>query len=214
MGLSVNGENNRLTIVVEGRERELTEEVPGLDIAVEGNDNRVRIEYPQTFENSRLKITGPGNCFEAAASYRRTDGVFFCLGDGCRISIGRNCFFNRDIAVLAKEKKAVSVVFGDDVIVGTGTIIRCGDGHTVVDAGSRDPLNPPADIAIGSHVWIGARCMILKGAVIGRNSIVGAMSLVNKKFAQPNQILAGVPAAVIRCGVDWDMADYASYTEI
>ena len=136
MGLSVNGENNRLTIVVEGRERELTEEVPGLDIAVEGNDNRVRIEYPQTFENSRLKITGNGNCFEAAASYRRTDGVFFCLGDGCRISIGRNCFFNRDIAVLAKEKKAVSVVVGDDVIVGTGTIIRCGDGHTVVDAGS------------------------------------------------------------------------------
>ena len=47
MGLSVNGENNRLTIVVEGRERELTEEVPGLDIAVEGDDNRVRIEYPQ-----------------------------------------------------------------------------------------------------------------------------------------------------------------------
>ena len=79
MGLSVNGENNRLTIVVEGRERELTEEVPGLDIAVEGDDNRVRIEYPQTFENSRLKITGNGNCFEAAASYRRTDGVFSVL---------------------------------------------------------------------------------------------------------------------------------------
>lgn len=214
MGLSVNGENNRLTIVVEGRERELTEEIPGLDIAVEGDDNCVRIEYPQTFENSRLKITGNGNRFEAAASYRRIDGVFFCLCDGCRINIGRNCFFNRDIAVLAKEKKAVSVVFGNDVIVGTGTIIRCGDGHTVVDAGSRDPLNPPADIVIGSHVWIGARCMILKGAVIGRNSIVGAMSLVNKSFAEPNLLLAGVPASVIRRGVDWDMADYASYTEI
>ena len=61
MGMSVNGQNNRLTIVVEGRERELAEEIPGLDIVVEGDDNRVRIEYPQTFENSRLKITGNGN---------------------------------------------------------------------------------------------------------------------------------------------------------
>lgn len=49
MGLSITGENNRLIIVENGKERELTEEIPGLDIVVNGNDNLVRIGFPPGF---------------------------------------------------------------------------------------------------------------------------------------------------------------------
>ena len=52
MGLSITGENNRLIIVENGKERELTEEIPGLDIVVNGNDNLVRIGFPQDFQPS------------------------------------------------------------------------------------------------------------------------------------------------------------------
>jgi len=100
------------------------------------------------------------------------------------------------------------------VIMGTGCIIRTGDGHTIVDKGSRDPLNEPQDVVIDRHVWIGARCMLLKGTKIRADSVVGAMSLVNRKFEEKNLLIAGVPARVIREGIDWDICDYISYTEV
>lgn len=77
MGLSITGENNRLIIVENGKERELTEEIPGLDIVVNGNDNLVRIGFPQDFQNSRLEMFGNGNCFEKQRSGAKTSGVFF-----------------------------------------------------------------------------------------------------------------------------------------
>ena len=184
MGLSITGENNRLIIVENGKERELTEEIPGLDIVVNGNDNLVRIGFPQDFQNSRLEMFGNGNCFEKQRSGAKTGGVFFHLNHGSRIIIGRNCLFNGNISILAKEKKGVSVILGDNVIMGTGCIIRTGDGHTIVDKGSR------------------------------ADSVVGAMSLVNRKFEEKNLLIAGVPARVIREGIDWDICDYISYTEV
>lgn len=214
MGLSITGENNRLIIVENGKERELTEEIPGLDIVVNGNDNLVRIGFPQDFQNSRLEMFGNGNCFEKQRSGAKTSGVFFHLNHGSRIIIGRNCLFNGNISILAKEKKGVSVILGDNVIMGTGCIIRTGDGHTIVDKGSRDPLNEPQDVVIDRHVWIGAHCMLLKGTKIRADSVVGAMSLVNRKFEEKNLLIAGVPARVIREGIDWDICDYISYTEV
>lgn len=214
MGLSITGENNRLIIVENGKERELAEEIPGLDIVVNGNDNLVRIGFPQDFQNSRLEMFGNGNRFEKQRSGAKTGGVFFHLNHGSRVIIGRNCLFNGNISILAKEKKGVSVILGDNVIMGTGCIIRTGDGHTIVDKGSRDPLNEPQDVVIDRHVWIGARCMLLKGTKISADSIVGAMSLVNKKFEEKNLLIAGVPARVIREGIDWDICDYISYTEV
>lgn len=68
MGLSITGENNRLIIVENGKERELTEEIPGLDIVVNGNDNLVRIGFPQDFQNSRLEMFGNGNCLKSNAA--------------------------------------------------------------------------------------------------------------------------------------------------
>ncbi|WP_408598208.1 hypothetical protein [Limnohabitans sp.] len=53
------------------------------------------------------------------------------------------------------------------------------------------------DIVINENVWIGEKVCILPGAEIGRNSIVGAGSVVNSKIPA-NSIVAGVPAKVIK----------------
>tara|TARA_A100001011_G_scaffold400442_1_gene515026 strand:- start:4795 stop:5235 length:441 start_codon:yes stop_codon:yes gene_type:complete len=52
-------------------------------------------------------------------------------------------------------------------------------------------------ITIKDNVWIGAGATILKGVVIGENSIIGAQSLVNKNIP-PNVIAVGVPCKVIK----------------
>ncbi len=214
MGLKITGQNNRLLIVEKGKERELKEEITGLDIEISGDNNYVRIEYPQSFFNCRLKMFGNFNRFCKKESHGKTVGTLFYLSNSSKIEIGRNCIFNDGISVLAKEKKGVGITLGDEVLVATGCIIRTGDGHTLVNSGSRDPLNEPGDIRVGRHVWIGARSMLLKGAEIANNSIVGAMSLVNKKFGEKNVVIAGVPARIICRNADWDIRDYASYTEI
>lgn len=53
------------------------------------------------------------------------------------------------------------------------------------------------EITIGKNVWIGAGSVILPGVTIGDNSIVGALSLVNKDIPG-NEIWAGNPARFIK----------------
>lgn len=53
-----------------------------------------------------------------------------------------------------------------------------------------------APIIINKNVWIGAKSTILKGVEIGENSIVGAHSLVNRKFLKNSKIV-GIPAKKI-----------------
>jgi acetyltransferase-like isoleucine patch superfamily enzyme len=52
-------------------------------------------------------------------------------------------------------------------------------------------------VDIGKNVWIGAHSIILKGVKIGDNSIIGAGSVVIKDV-QPNSVVAGVPAKLIK----------------
>jgi len=45
---------------------------------------------------------------------------------------------------------------------------------------------------------------IFKGAKVSDNSIVGANSVINKKFVEENVVIAGNPAKIIKRGVNWD----------
>ena len=53
-----------------------------------------------------------------------------------------------------------------------------------------------ADIIVEEDCWIGTGAIILAGAHLGRGSIVGAGSIVNKKIP-PYAIVAGCPAKII-----------------
>lgn len=53
-----------------------------------------------------------------------------------------------------------------------------------------------SDVEIGEDVWIGANCTILPKSKIGRGSIVGACSLVNKEIP-PYAVVVGSPCKII-----------------
>ncbi|HPI55337.1 MAG TPA: acyltransferase [Chitinophagaceae bacterium] len=54
-----------------------------------------------------------------------------------------------------------------------------------------------SSVKIGRNCWIGGNVTILPGVVLGDNITVGANSVVTKSF-EGNQVIAGVPAKVIR----------------
>jgi acetyltransferase-like isoleucine patch superfamily enzyme len=90
------------------------------------------------------------------------------------------------------------IEIGSGTLIGANTYIFDNDFHAL------DPIARASDdyskvrsapIRIGSNVFIGARCIILKGVTIGDNSIVRAGSVVTQSIPA-NVIAAGNPCKV------------------
>lgn len=102
------------------------------------------------------------------------------------ISIGDYCGFSGVSIIAAKE-----VVIGNHVMVGANTGIADWDDHS-------DRIKTiPIPVHIEDNVFIGMDCTILKGVTIGKNSIIGAGSIVTKDIPA-NVITVGNPCKVIR----------------
>lgn len=209
------GDNNLITIVEDGVERPFGEgeNIRGLKISINGNNNRLRIEMPQKFADCTLAVVGDNNSFALFKARTKLEKIFFFVGDGCNLKIGRNCLLSSNISFLAKEKKGTRIIIGNNCAIAGDCIFRCGDGHTIIDIDSGEPLNEPDDIIVENHVWIGYRCIFLKGAYVAKNSVVGAMSLLNTSFEESNVVIAGTPARIVKHDVGWDMASWNEYTQ-
>jgi acetyltransferase-like isoleucine patch superfamily enzyme len=110
---------------------------------------------------------------------------------GDRSFIGHECSFNL----------RHGIHIGTECLLAGGIIIQDNDGHPL-DANARRagepaPESAVAAVHIGDGVWIGRRCLILKGVRIGDNAIVGAGSVVVRDVPA-NTLVAGNPARVIR----------------
>ena len=209
------GANNNVTIVENGREYSLPPEgLDGLEISINGNNNNVVIELPISFIDCKLALVGDNNSFIIRSSKKtRLVKVSFYIADGCAIDIGRNCYINYSATFIAKEKPGTKIIIGNDCIISADCLLRCGDGHTLINEYTGQPLNEPGDIVLEDHVWVGARAVLLKRTYLAQNIVVGAMSLVNKRFDIPNVLIGGVPAKIIKSGINWDLADYSHYIE-
>ncbi len=98
-----------------------------------------------------------------------------------------------------------SVTIGNNVLIASKVFIT---DHNHGSYGNNDlhssPETPPdkrelssSPVIIEDNVWIGEFVSILPGVTIGKGSIIGAMTLVNKDIP-PFSIAVGVPAKVIK----------------
>ncbi len=98
-------------------------------------------------------------------------------GDVETITIGAGCNV-QDGAILHADP-------GEPLNIGAGVTI----GHRAIVHGCR----------VGDHALIGIGATVLNGAVIGRESIVGAHALVTESKAFPDRVLLlGAPAKIAR----------------
>ncbi|MCB0277648.1 MAG: acyltransferase, partial [Calditrichaeota bacterium] len=80
------------------------------------------------------------------------------------------------------------IIFGSNIEIGPGVKILSSN-HDPNDF-SKSTMNSP--IVIGNHVWIGANSVILPGAQIGSNVIIGAGSVVTQNIPS-NCVAVGNP---------------------
>lgn len=209
LGLNISGNDNEIILVKDGKEIPY-EPIKGLSIAITGNSNKIYIELPTKFISTSIIMNGDNNYFSIKPTrHRFIRHTSFGMENGGIITLGGGISVYRNLNVVAKSGKRVDI--GDECMFARDIIIRNNDGHTITDTITGEILNAPEDIKIHDKVWVGTRCMILKGSEISEGSIVGAMALVNKKFSEPNILIAGVPAKKIRENVAWDRADFDSY---
>jgi acetyltransferase-like isoleucine patch superfamily enzyme len=137
-------------------------------------------------------------------------GKFTRFEEGCRI------------AVISRKEKRASLIIGAFSTIGARTLINVteqiiiGD-HCLIawDCDIMDTdfhrlreidyrASPPiaAPVHIGNNVWIGTRCIILKGVTIGDNSVIAAGSVVTRDVPG-NTLAGGNPARVIRRIKGW-----------
>jgi acetyltransferase-like isoleucine patch superfamily enzyme len=115
---------------------------------------------------------------------------------GAKIIIGDNVGLN-GTSITARSK---AITIGDGTIIAPNVIIVDSDFHAQWPPDNR-LVNPgfesDEDVIIGENVWIGMNSIILKGAKIGDNSIIGAGSIVTDVIP-PNCVAIGNPAKLIK----------------
>ena len=204
----IDGIGNEIVILENGKRVE--KDISGLNITITGNNNYVEIELPSKFVSSAVVLEGDNNKFILKSTKHRViRHTTFGVEGGSQISVGSGLSAYRDINIVAKNGKNITI--GDECMFAREIMIRNNDGHIILDRKTGEVINPPEDIVIGDNVWVGMRVMILKGAVIPKGSVVGAMSMVNKKFEEENILIAGTPAEKIRSDIEWRREDYAMY---
>jgi acetyltransferase-like isoleucine patch superfamily enzyme len=130
-----------------------------------------------------------------------------CIGHGSKISIGDTGIleFGKNFNITAESSIVTfcHVKFGDRCLLSWDILVMDTDLHKIKD-GTAKVTNVPSPIIIGNDVWIGCRCLILKGAKIPNGCVIGANSVVNKALDGEKSIFAGNPIRCIRENVTWE----------
>ena len=122
-------------------------------------------------------------------------GIDLNIRAGGELSIGSNVRITGNTYICADEK----VTIGDNVLIAEFCTIRDSDHGIAADRLICDQPGTSLPVTIGSDVWIGAGCAILKGATVPDGCVIGAHSVVlrNSKLV-PGGIYAGTPVRLIR----------------
>ncbi len=124
------------------------------------------------FNGDHILFYGDGKIVAAENSYIGELSTVQAYGN-CIISIGKGCCISHNVRMYTQSSDA-------------------DQDFSVL------PLqNKTGDISIGNYVWIGSNVFINPGITIGDNSVIGANSVVAKDI-EPNSIVGGVPARLIR----------------
>lgn len=160
--------------------------------------------YLQVSQKSNVKfgdnlVITSGDCINPLC--RNLRACVYVRG-GAHLTIGNNCGFSSP-CIWCDDKISI----GNRVNVGGDCIIIDSDAHSLdyrdrsvefaVSEDVRFSKVHHSPVIIEDDVWIGTKCIIMKGVTIGARSVIGAGSIVTKDIPA-DSLACGVPAKVIK----------------
>lgn len=133
--------------------------------------SKMQAGFPQGFQKVRLEKDREASIRLEERIQNRGSLYIGCKGQG-KLSIGAHCFFNTNASVTCLKQ----ITIGEYCKFGNNLVIVDHD-HDFHGTGEEFPGKA---IEIGSHVWVGANCVILKGVRIGDKAVIAAGSVVRR----------------------------------
>ncbi len=145
-------------------------------------------------------------CNPSDKTVLRIDGKLIFEGDA-HIGKGSKIIVYKDAILELGDNFAISasstiscrkhIKFGKDMQFSWDCLVMDSDTHIIMDEqGNR--INPDKEIVFDDKVWIGNGCMILKGAHVPNNCVIGARSVVAGSKFDDHTIIVGNPAKSVK----------------
>ena len=140
--------------------------------------------------------------------------IFEDMGEGCYIEpplhanwgshthLGNKVYANFNLTLVDDTH----IYIGDNVMFGPNVTL-CTAGHPIEPELRRQVYQYHFPIHIEENVWIGAGVIVLPGVTIGKNSVIGAGSVVTRDIPE-NVVAMGTPCRVARPISEWDREYY------
>ncbi|MDQ0504985.1 acyltransferase [Xanthobacter agilis] len=168
-----------------------------VNMTFEGAGSHLVIGAGVTFRHAQIRFMSGGCVIRIGAGTRMS--TFLAVEEGGSIEIGPDTVFTAAGKIMAVEGRKVTI--GARCLL-SDVRMRTSDSHSIIDAKTRERLNPARDIRIGDDVWIAEDVRIYKGVEVGEGCIVAARSTLTRSLP-PRTLSAGTPARVIREDVAW-----------
>ena len=149
------------------------------------------------------------------------------IGHGSKLSVRGDLKLGADFNMTAESTIvcAKEISFGDDCLVAWDVLVMDTDEHPlynrretwdsspvpslevpspVSNNTENERINPDKPILVGNHVWIGCKCVLLKGAAVPDNTVLAAGTLLTSTFAGEHQVIGGNPPSVLKQDVRWE----------
>lgn len=121
---------------------------------------------------------------------------------GKHVHIGKNVYANFNLTLVDDT----DIYIGDDVMFGPNVVLTSGT-HPISPELRQRKAQYNLPITIENNVWIGSNVSVMPGVTIGKDTIIGAGSVVTKSI--PSGVVAvGSPCRVLRSITEEDRQYY------
>ena len=172
-----------------------------------------KVKLPEKVERAMIKIgfgdVGHYDRKRSRTIWQVSGTVSFggkaSVGHGSKISVRGNLFLGDGFNMTAESTIvcAKEIRFGRDCLLSWDILVMDTDEHPLFNK-ENERINLDKAILVGDHVWIGCKCVLLKGADVPNNTVVAAGTLLTSSFAGEHQVIGGNPPSVLKRDVSWN----------
>ena len=172
-----------------------------------------KVELPEKVERAMIKIgfgdVGHYDRIRSRSIWQVSGMVTFggkaSIGHGSKLSVRGNLCLGDGFNMTAESTIvcAKEIRFGRDCLLSWDILVMDTDEHPLYNK-ENERINPDKAILVGDHVWIGCKCVLLKGAEVPNNTVVAAGTLLTSSFSGEHQVIGGNPPTVLKQDIRWE----------